>query len=364
MSITKLIESLLAQDPTLTTLIITPTILCSPLFPSFTTALGNNTQVQTLDLSTVGISYFRHSITAECLTILCAALEKMVNLQALNLHYRELASLDPERLRILCTSLGKMVNLQTLNLIPYYLRDGLMEGEGLSFLETKNLMIFCTALEKLVNLKTLNLSYNRLSSLKGYDRPGSLEPGRLMILCTALEKMVNLQSLNLSVNTLGSVDAGHLMILCKTLGRMTNLQTLDLSNNGLNYLDLGRLTILGKTLEQMTNLQTLNLSNNWLDGLDTQRLTIFGTAFQKMAKLQALKWGWQWGEFINIDKSSFSSLQAILKTLADPYQVPNNLYQQHKDKLDNPQKPTDAWDPSSVQAESSACAPSTATPSV
>ncbi|KAL2623093.1 hypothetical protein R1flu_003298 [Riccia fluitans] len=186
-------------------------------------SLDNNTQLQTIDLSS-------NQLTG----MVPESLAKLTNLQTLDLSSNRLTGMVPE-------SFAKLANLQMLNL-----RNNIIQG-NLPQLPQQNFKLtnidfsnnnFSGEIPKtwvgLLALQDLNLASN---SLQG---PLPQELGRLS----------SLISLNLSNNEFsGDIP---------DLGYLNNLTTLDLSNNRLT----GKSGMIPEFLVNLSSLQTLNLTNN------------------------------------------------------------------------------------------------------
>ncbi len=267
MKIEILIERLVDQDPTLTSLNLTGVEILDPSFNHLIETLQNNTQVHTLNIS--GSEWCSVS-----LRIVARALRKRGDLQTLRLTDHCLDKIDFYPLRSLCKTLEKMKNLQTLDL---------RNNRPSFLLNIECRTIFYATLGQMENLQTLNLENNQLSYLDAEAFTG---------LCTALGQLKNLQTLNLWHNRIFSVRVKWYTLLCTALGQLKDLRALNLGRNDLIYLmntirPEECLTPLCAALEKMENLQTLNLACNDLSSFE-EIATPLCTTLKKMENLQAL----------------------------------------------------------------------------
>ncbi|MBV7272739.1 leucine-rich repeat domain-containing protein [Clostridium sp. PL3] len=239
-----------------------------------------------------------------------SGIEKLTNLQKLNLLENQISSIDSLKnltnLKQLTLGNNKisnisvlknLVNLQTLDLGEYYDSCNQISNidvlKSLTNLQELNLsgnqLKDISALKNLINLQSIDLSYNEISDISALKSLTNLKVLNLannkIIDISALNNLTNLQELNLgyvpwegipapvskeNYNEISNISSiGNLINLQKlnlgytkvkdigVLNKLSNLQTLDLSNNQIN-----NISDIINALKDLPNLKSINFNNN------------------------------------------------------------------------------------------------------
>jgi internalin A len=137
------------------------------------------------------------------ITTIPPAIEKLTNLQILNLNHNQITAVPP--------AIEKLTNLQILDL------------------NHNQITAIPPAIEKLTNLQILDLNHNQITAVP-----------------PAIEKLTNLQILNLSHNQITAIPPA--------IEKLTNLQILNLSHN--------QITAIPPEIDKLTKLKLLVIENN------------------------------------------------------------------------------------------------------
>lgn len=229
----------------------TITFLAKDINSVTTSSITTNGITIDFNITNFNLNELNIQLTSSVFTTLCGLLEKIPNLEILDLSYNDLSI---EYIKQLSFILGKFKNLKQLNL-------------NSCNLGASSINILSGAIGMLNNLTYLNLSNNNIG------RYGVIEISQI------LYNLPNITILSLYGN---NIDDMGLVELCKSICYLNKLERLFLNNNSITSKGL---SYLSKTFSFLPNMNTLYLNNN---NIDKDGIIIFSQNIKYLQNLEIL----------------------------------------------------------------------------